>query len=94
MRIVGGVGRFLTLKDTGEGQEAVDVGRWEVVGAAGNGRGAGSLERGGQEIHVFLLIGSNFYTPPISFQTNVQMIKARQEPMQLQHHRQPSARFQ
>ena len=42
VRIVGVIGRFLTLKDTGEGQEAVDVGRWEVVGAAGNGRGAGS----------------------------------------------------
>jgi hypothetical protein len=35
-------GCFLTLKDTGEGQEAINIGGWEVVGATGNGRGTGS----------------------------------------------------
>ena len=36
------IGYSLTLKNTGKGQEAVDVGGWEVVGTAGNRRGAGS----------------------------------------------------
>lgn len=36
------IGYLLTFKNTGKGQEAADVGGWEVVGAAGNGRGTGS----------------------------------------------------
>jgi hypothetical protein len=35
------LGCLLTLEDTSESQEAADIGGWEVVGAASNGRGTG-----------------------------------------------------
>lgn len=42
MIIIGMIGCIITLKNAGKGQEAADIGRWEVVGTAGNGRGTSS----------------------------------------------------